>query len=53
MSLYITHTQVDLLVHGHHHDYQRSCPIVRGECVGFDMRGVARGPVYVITGGWE
>jgi hypothetical protein len=26
---------VDLTLHGHHHSYQRSCPLLSGECVGY------------------
>lgn len=26
--------QVDLTLHGHHHSYQRTCPVIAGKCQG-------------------
>ena len=34
---------VDLTLTGHHHSYQRTCPVINGECV-------ARGPVHIVAG---
>lgn len=42
--------RVDLTLHGHHHSYQRTCPIINGTCKGFDSEGVAKAPVHVVTG---
>lgn len=42
--------QVDLTWHGHHHSYQRTCPVYKGECVGLDDDGVARAPVHMVIG---
>ncbi len=42
--------QVDLTVHGHHHTYQRTCPMANGACVGYDSSGAAKGPVHLIVG---
>ena len=38
--------------HGHHHSYQRTCPVYRERCVGYDASGAARGPVHLVIGGW-
>jgi hypothetical protein len=42
--------QVDLAVCGHHHSYQRTCPLANGTCAGYDGGGAARGPVYLVIG---
>jgi hypothetical protein len=43
--------QVDLTLHGHHHTYQRTCPMYNGTCLGFDERtGHAMGPVHLVIG---
>lgn len=36
--------------HGHHHSYQRSCPVYNETCVGYDEQGVARGTVHLVIG---
>ncbi|NJO23600.1 MAG: AMP-binding protein [Sphingomonadales bacterium] len=41
---------VDVTLHGHHHSYQRTCPVVAGECVGYGEDGVANGPVHLVVG---
>ena len=41
---------VDLTLHGHHHDYQRTCPIYKGECVGYHDDGTAKGTVHLVIG---
>lgn len=30
---------VDLTLHGHHHSYQRSCPVLQGKCIPPDAGG--------------
>lgn len=34
--------QVDMTWHGHHHSYQRTCPVVGEKCQGFHSNGAAR-----------
>eukprot|EP00955_Chlamydomonas_euryale_P069553 360488-Chlamydomonas_euryale.AAC.6 len=41
---------VDLTLHGHHHTYQRTCPVGGGVCLGHDENGAARGPVHLVIG---
>lgn len=41
---------VDVTLHGHHHSYQRTCPVIAGECVGYGADGVANGPVHLVVG---
>lgn len=41
---------VDVTLHGHHHSYQRTCPLRDNKCAGFDNSGVARGPVHLVIG---
>ena len=44
-------TQVDAVLTGHIHAYQRSCiGVIKGRCVGVDASNVALGPTYVMTG---
>lgn len=42
--------QVDLLLHGHHHTYQRTCPVYQGQCMGLDLDGSPLAPIYVVIG---
>ncbi|KAL6748336.1 Metallo-dependent phosphatase-like protein [Haematococcus lacustris] len=42
--------KVDLTLAGHHHTYQRTCPMANSQCVGYDSTGAARGPVHVVIG---
>lgn len=42
--------KVDLTLHGHHHTYQRTCPVVNETCVGLGSGGHALGPVHVVMG---
>lgn len=36
--------------HGHHHSYQRTCPVHRGVCKGYNADGTAAAPVHVVIG---
>ncbi|GBF94969.1 inactive purple acid phosphatase-like [Raphidocelis subcapitata] len=40
----------DLTLHGHHHSYQRTCPVYAGRCLGFGPDGAAKGPVHLVIG---
>lgn len=42
--------KVDLTWHGHHHSYQRTCPVYREQCLGYREDGTARGPVHMVIG---
>ena len=43
--------QVDVVFSGHIHKYTRSCPVLKGTCVGYSADdGTARGPVHLMTG---
>ncbi|CAD7699099.1 unnamed protein product [Ostreobium quekettii] len=48
-DLLIEH-KVDVTFWGHHHSYQRTCPMYNGSCVGFDDMGQALGPVHIVAG---
>lgn len=39
---------VDVVLTGHHHSFQRTCPVLYGACVN---SSATRAPVYLITGG--
>jgi acid phosphatase type 7 len=41
---------VDLTLHGHHHSYQRTCPLYKGKCRGYAKDGTARAPVHLVIG---
>lgn len=42
---------VDVTLHGHHHSFQRTCPMGEDStCAGFDNSGVANGPVHLVIG---
>ncbi|KXZ48677.1 hypothetical protein GPECTOR_26g580 [Gonium pectorale] len=46
---------VDLTLHGHHHSYQRTCPLYRGACQPAPSeeqarRGAAAAPVHLVIG---
>ncbi len=41
-ALFVKH-EVDVTWHGHHHSYQRTCPLVNSTCV-------EKGPVHVVIG---
>jgi hypothetical protein len=37
--------------HGHHHSYQRTCPVHQGACQGYsDQDGTAQGTVHLVIG---
>jgi hypothetical protein len=40
---------VDVVFSGHIHRYTRSCPVLKGTCVGYNDDGSARGPVHLMT----
>ena len=42
--------QVDVVFAGHIHKYTRSCPVLKGTCVGYNSDGTAKGPVHFVTG---
>lgn len=41
---------VDVIFSGHIHRYVRSCPVLKGTCVGYNDDGSARGPIHLMTG---
>ena len=41
---------VDVTLHGHHHAYQRSCPLYKGKCKGLHKNGEAKGIVHMVIG---
>ena len=41
---------VDVTMHGHHHVYERTCPVYNFTCQGYDADGVAKAPVYLVIG---
>jgi len=41
---------VDLTWHGHHHSYQRTCPVYRKACRGYNADGTAQAPVHMVIG---
>lgn len=41
---------VDLTLHGHHHSYQRTCPVRDGACAGVSEDGSAKGTVHLVIG---
>lgn len=42
--------RVDLTLQGHHHSYQRTCHVYRGDCVGHDDEGVPEAPIHIVIG---
>ena len=36
--------------HGHHHSYQRTCPVYKEECLPDNADGTAAGPVHLVIG---
>lgn len=42
--------QVDMTWHGHHHSYQRTCPVYKERCLPFNADGTAAGPVHLVIG---
>eukprot|EP00775_Hariotina_reticulata_P003562 gene3562-3830_t len=42
--------QVDLVLTGHLHSYQRSCPVMKGTCVGYNDDKTAKAPVHLLFG---
>lgn len=48
-NLLLSH-QVDLVLQGHTHNYQRSCRLAHGVCLGASSDQHARAPVYVVMG---
>ena len=48
-DLLLSH-QVDLVLQGHTHNYQRSCRLAHGVCIGASSDQHARAPVYVVMG---
>ena len=44
---------VDVTWHGHHHSYQRTCPVFEGKCVKEEEDGSAGGPVHLVIGQFD
>lgn len=42
--------QVDMTWHGHHHSYQRTCALYKGECVPPNRDGSQAAPVHLVIG---
>ncbi len=42
--------EVDMAIWGHHHSYQRSCPVINGTCVPPSPVGGYTAPVHVVAG---
>lgn len=42
--------RVDLTFHGHHHSYQRTCPVYDNTCMGYGDDGVPLAPVHMVIG---
>jgi len=42
--------QVDMTWTGHIHFYHRTCPVIKGNCVGYNRDGTAKAPVHVVMG---
>lgn len=42
--------EVDMTWHGHHHSYQRTCPVQRERCQGHNSDGSAKAPVHLVIG---
>lgn len=42
--------QVDVTWHGHHHSYQRTCPILDGQCMDMMENDVAPAPIHLVIG---
>mmetsp|Transcript_1844 Transcript_1844/g.5402 ORF Transcript_1844/g.5402 Transcript_1844/m.5402 type:complete len:625 (-) Transcript_1844:225-2099(-) len=42
--------KVDMTWHGHHHSYQRTCPVINSKCQGYDSDGAAKAPVHLVIG---
>lgn len=42
--------QVDATWSGHHHSYQRTCPVLRGRCMGSEADGTAKAPLHLVIG---
>ena len=36
--------------HGHHHSYQRTCPVYQERCLPYNEDGTAGGPVHLVIG---
>jgi hypothetical protein len=41
---------IDLTVHGHHHSWQRTCPVLNDTCVARRADGSAAAPVHLVAG---
>lgn len=41
---------VDLSFQGHHHSYQRTCPVHKNKCRGYGDDGVPLAPVHLVIG---
>lgn len=41
---------VDVTLQGHHHSFQRTCPVYKGECQGHDEDGVPNAPIHLVIG---
>ncbi|EFJ46276.1 hypothetical protein VOLCADRAFT_105635 [Volvox carteri f. nagariensis] len=48
-DLFLEHA-VDMTLQGHHHSYQRTCPLYRGVCQPSNDDGTAAAPVHVVLG---
>ena len=42
--------QADVVFSGHVHQYTRSCPVIKGTCVGYNEDGTSRAPIHIMTG---
>lgn len=42
--------KVDVTLQGHHHSYQRTCPVLDGKCQGYDDDGAPKAPIHMVIG---
>lgn len=49
-ALHLGALQVDATWHGHHHSYQRTCPLFHGRCRAAEADGTAGGAVHLVIG---
>ncbi len=47
---FVCFVEVDMTWHGHHHSYQRTCPVYKEQCLPFNPDGTAGGPVHLVIG---
>ncbi|GIL41942.1 hypothetical protein Vafri_29 [Volvox africanus] len=48
-DLFLEHA-VDMTLQGHHHSYQRTCPLYRGTCQPSNSDGTTAAPVHLVIG---